>query len=250
MNPTLRFLTSDVFNGMPLDAVHRDDLAASTLTNETIAIQRIRSIPPSLIDQLAGFHVRSAKSAYLLPFADPRGGWMDHVKMKVFSLDDHSDTTDVRGDQVEERREKWRYNGGARKYIARRRAAPRLFFPLASMRRALEGDEPIFLIEGEKKSLSIAQLGLPAVGLESAWGWHVKAAATLLPDFDFIRLTGRVVELLPDSDVRTNPMIAKSMRLLADALRTVGARPRLVRLPAEVKGVDDYLMTLADAAAV
>jgi hypothetical protein len=246
MNPTLRFVTSDVFNGMPLDAAHRDDLVASTLTNETIAIQRIRSIPPGLIDPLAGFHVRSAKSAYLLPFADPRGGWMDHVKMKVFYQD--SDTTDVRGDQVEERREKWRYNGGARKYIARRRAAPRLFFPLATMRQALEGDAPLFVVEGEKKSLSVAQLGLPAVGLESAWGWHVKGASSLLADFGFIHLMERVIELVPDSDITTNPMIATSMRRLADALRAVGARPRLLRLPSEVKGVDDYIVTKAGAA--
>jgi hypothetical protein len=115
------------------------------------------------------------------------------------------------------------------------------------MPRALASDAPLFLCEGEKKSLSVAQIGLPAVGLESAWGWHVKGTAALLPDFDVITLRGRVVELLPDSDVHTNPLIAKAMRRLADALRSAGARPRLVRLPPEVKGVDDLLVTLGAA---
>jgi hypothetical protein len=233
---------------MPLAPEHLADLRRSGLTDETLRRQKIRSVPRGLIDQIAGFDVKNAKSAYVLPFADPRGGWMlDHPKLKVFAFDTDR-TDDMRGDQVEERRGKWPYNGGARKYIVRHRSAPRLFFPLATMPRALKGDEPVFLIEGEKKSLAVAQLGLPAVGLESAWGWHVKGMTTLLADFDSIRLTGRVVELVPDSDVRTNPMIATAMRRLADALRTAGARPRLVRLPSEVKGVDDYIVAAGGAA--
>jgi hypothetical protein len=193
--------------------------------------------------------VKSARSAYLLPFPDPAGGWMDHVKMKVFAT--ATETTDVRGDQVEAHREKWRYNGGARKYIARRRSAPRLFFPLATLPQALEGDDPVFLIEGEKKSLAVAQLGLPAIGLESAWGWHVRGSRALLPDFAFIRLTGRVVELVPDSDIQANPMIANSMRQLADALRAAGGRPRLVLVPAtngpQKTGLDDLIVQLTEA---
>jgi hypothetical protein len=248
VNRTLEFLLSPVFDGA-LAPAHREDLDKSGLTAETIAAQRFRSVPVDMVDLLAGFHVKNAKSAYLLPFADPRGGWMlDHPKLKVFALD-ADQTDDVRGDQVvEERRAKWRYNGGARKYLARRRSAPRLFFPLATMSRALESDEPLFLVEGEKKSAAVAQLGLPAVGLESAWGWHMKGTTTLLPDFDLILMTGRVVELVPDSDIATNPMVAASMRRLADSLRTAGARPRLVRLPSEVKGVDDYIVTRAATA--
>jgi hypothetical protein len=239
-------LLSPIFDGA-LAPKHRADLDKSGLTAETIAAQMIRSVPLDMIDRLAGFHVKNAQSAYLLPFADPRGGWMlDHPKLKVFAPDTDR-TDDVRGDQAVEdrRRQTWRYNGGARKYIARRRSAPRLFFPLATLPQALEGDAPLYLVEGEKKSLAVAQLGLAAVGLESAWGWHVKGQSALLDDFGFIHLAGRVIDLVPDSDVTTNPLIASAMRRLADALRTAGARPRLVRLPSDVKGVDDYIVSTA-----
>src|SRR5262249_37685199 len=146
---------------------------------------------------------------------------------------------------VDERRERWRYNGGQRKYLVAKRSAPRLYFPIPTMREVLEGDEPLWLIEGMKKAVAVAQLGLPAVGIESAWSWHVEGARALLPDFDLIRMAGRVVELVPDSDVATNPMISRSMRQLADVLRRVGARPRLVRIPetgCEKVGIDDYIV--------
>jgi hypothetical protein len=53
----------------------------------------------------------------------------------------------------------------------------------------------------------------------------------LLDDFSVIPLRDRVVELVPDGDVRTNPDVARGTRRFADALRSVKARPRLVRLP-------------------
>jgi hypothetical protein len=248
VNPHQRFLLGAAFDGMPLAGEHLADLRKSGLTDETLRAHRIRTVPPSMIGQIAGFHLRNVKSAYLIPFPDPRGGWMSHLKMKVFPFDTDR-TDDVRGDHVEERREPWRYNAGARKYVTRRRSQPRLFFPLATLPQALDSDEPVFLVEGEKKALAVAQLGLPALGLESVWSWHARGSRALLDDFGFIRLKGRVVELVPDSDVRVNPMIAQSARRLADALRTAGARPRLVRLPKEVKGVDDYVTTLVGTGA-
>ena len=114
--------------------------------------------------------------------------------------------------------------------MTRRRAAPRLYFPIPTIPK-LQTAEPIFVAEGMKKTLSLAQLGLPAVAIESAWSWHEKGSRALLPDFGCLRLTDRIVELVPDSDVNSNPAIARAMRQLADALRAAGARPRLVRLP-------------------
>ena len=36
------------------------------------------------IDPLLGMRSPGVRSAYLIPFADPAGGWMHHVRMKVF----------------------------------------------------------------------------------------------------------------------------------------------------------------------
>jgi hypothetical protein len=241
VNPHLDFLLSAVYAGAGLHPEHLADLRRSGLTDQTVRLQRIRSVPPSMIDQLLGYHAPRVRSAYVIPFADPCGGWLDHVKLKVFGDEDASS---LRGDHVEPaKRERWRYNGGQRKYLGRRAAPPRLFLPLATLDRALRGDEVLYLIEGEKKALAVAQLGLPAVGVESVWGWHQKGTRELLPDFDDVGLTGRVVDIVPDSDWKANAYVNRAVHCLADALRGRGARPRVVMVPPDFKGIDDYLVS-------
>src|SRR5262249_31641380 len=87
------------------------------------------------------------------------------------------------------------------------------------------------LVEGAKKALKVAQLGLPAVGFEGIECWHAAGSDDLLPDFRFIPLRGRVVDLLPDGDVRTNRNVERGAHRLADALAERGARVRFVILP-------------------
>ena len=228
MNQALAFLLSSAYDGA-LAPEHWEDLQKSGLTEAVVRMHKIRSVPPGMINALAGFNVEAVRSACLFPFPDPAGGWLDYVKMKVFGND--TAPRELRGDNVEDSRARWRYNGGLRKYIVRRKAHPHLYIPIPTMAQALEGTAPLWLCEGMKKALAVAQLGQPVVGIESAWTWHTKGSRALLPDFGAVRLRGRVVEVLPDSDVDTKPLIHSSMRQLADALRAVGARPRLVRLP-------------------
>ena len=95
-------------------------------------------------------------------------------------------------------------------------------------------DAPVWLVEGVKKALAVAQLGLPAVGFEGVEAWHEKGTTALLGDFAAIPLTGRTVELMVDGDVRTNPAVRQGVERLADALRARRARPRLVCLPKEM----------------
>jgi hypothetical protein len=240
---------SPVFADAPLHPAHRADLHASNLTDAIIRVQDFRSIPPDMPAPLLGRRAADVLHGYVLPFADARrtleagrAVWTDHVKAKVWR-DESADT--VRADEVEVQADPWSYNRGRLKYISRRGAPPALYFPLATLAAVLEGDAPLWLVEGEKKSLSAAQLGLASVGLESAWGWHEKGSRELLPDFDAIPLRGRVVELVPDSDVRENALIASSMRKLADALRARGAKPRLVRVPGDGSaktGLDDFIV--------
>lgn len=96
---------------------------------------------------------------------------------------------DLRGGEIEKHRGRRRYNGGQRKYLVRKQSAPRLYFPIPTMHQALEDDAPVWLVEGMKKALAVSQLGLPAVGIESAWSWHARGSRSLLPDFAVIRLT-------------------------------------------------------------
>lgn len=216
MTRHLDFLLSPFYDATELHPEHLADLRRSGLTDETLTRQKIRSVPPHMIAQLLGFDFPAVRSAYLIPFPDPRGGWMDHVRMKVFPA-----LTTERG---------------TRKYLQPRGSGVRLFFPLVTTLPAVLDSitAPLWLVEGEKKSLAVAQLGLPAVGFCGIDAWHAAGARTLLPDFDLIPLAGRTVELVPDGDWRTNPAVERGALRLAEALEARGARVRLVVLPLEV----------------
>jgi uncharacterized protein DUF3854 len=216
MNRHLDFLLSAIYDGSTLHAEHLADLRKSGLTDETIRMQKIRTIPPHMIEQLLGFETPKVRSAYLIPYADPHadshgGGWMEHVRLKIFP----PITTE----------------NGTIKYLQPRRSGVRLYFPITTLPQILAGDEALWLVEGEKKALAVAQLGLPAVGFAGIEGWHLAGSSTLLADFAAIPLRGRVAELVPDGDVRTNADVMRGARRFAEALRAAGARPRLVRLP-------------------
>jgi hypothetical protein len=213
VNPHLDFLLSVLYDKDPLDPGHLADLRKSGLRDETLTAQKLRSVPPSMIDLLLGFATPKVVSAYLIPFADPRGGWMDHIRMKVFP----SVVT----------------KQGTIKYLQPRRSGVRLYIPLATPERALHSDEPLWCVEGEKKALAVAQLGLPAIGFCGIEGWHVAGSRALLPDFDSIALN-RTVKLLPDGDVATNLDVRRGAIRFARALEARGASVEVVTLPAEL----------------
>src|SRR5262245_11573929 len=189
----LDFLLSSIYDSTRVGhPAHMSDLRKSGLSDETIRVQKITDIPPSLIDQLLGFATPKVVSAYLIPFADPRGDWMDHIRMKVFP----TSTT----------------NRGTTKYLQPKRSGVRIFFPLASLDAVLHSDEPLYIVEGEKKSLSVAQLGLPTVGICGIEGWHLAGTADLHPDLDDVGLRGRVVtSSLTPMCARIRQCIARSI---------------------------------------
>jgi uncharacterized protein DUF3854 len=224
MSAHLDFLLSRLYDDRLADE-HAADLHKSGLTDATIQQQKIRTIPPHMIDQLLGFDMPKVQHAYLIPFPDPRGGWMEHVRMKVFpSIDTESGTI---------------------KYLQPRRSGVRIYFPLATLDAVLHSTEPLYVVEGEKKSLSVAQLGLPAVGICGVEGWHAAGARDLHPDLDDAGLTGRVVYVVPDSDARTNVAVGGAVRRLGHALAARGAEGRVLLVPDGFKGIDDYLAATA-----
>jgi hypothetical protein len=225
VNPTLAFLLSRACEGT-LAPEHLQDLRKSGLTDDTIARQKIRSIPPTMINQLLGFETPKVRSAYLIPFVDPRGGWFDHTRMKIFPP--------IAAET------------GTIKYLQPRGSGVRIYFPLVGLAAVLHSAEPVYLVEGEKKALAVAQLGLPAIGLCGIEGWHLGRSRDLHPDLDDVGLSGRIVNLVPDADVRTNEAVHRSVHRLVGALGAHGvAEAKLVLIPAGYKGIDDYLTATA-----
>lgn len=210
----LELLLSVVYDAHRLDhPVHVADLRKSGLGVASLATQKITDVPPSMIDALLGFSAPRVRSAYLIPFADPwTGAWLDHVRMKIFPT-----LTTKKGTTI--------------KYLQPRHSGVRPYFPLATLEAVRTGDDPLYVVEGEKKSARVAELGRPAVGICGIEGWHAAGSRALLPDFDACRLRGRRVELVPDGDVQTNPHVSRATERLADALEARGATVRVVLLP-------------------
>ncbi len=192
---------------------HREDLRKSGLTDDTILQQHFCSIWPQTLHRLLGFSVQGADSAMLIPFPNPAGGLMDHIRVKVFPAT------------------LWDREGHSIKYLQPKGSPVRLFLPVATMAEALNGEVPLWLVEGEKKSLAVAQLGLPAIGFCGIHAWHTAGSRELLSDFDLVALANRIVELVPDGDVQTNQHVRRGAEGFALALARRGAKPRLVVLP-------------------
>jgi hypothetical protein len=149
----------------------------------------------------------------LIPYPDPGGGYFDMFQVKLFpALED----------------------GAAHvvtKYLQPRRSTPRLYFVRSVLPAVMDPSTPLYLVEGAKKALYAAQLGLAAVGFNGIQGWHVRGSRDLLPDFDRIPLD-RVVELVPDGDAAINPHVARGAAAFGHALMERSAEVRLVVLPA------------------
>jgi hypothetical protein len=84
MNPHLEHLLSRVFDGA-LAPEHLADLRKSSLGDEIIAEQHIRSVPPGMIARLLGYDLPKVTSALLFPYPSPDGGFMDTVRVKLFA---------------------------------------------------------------------------------------------------------------------------------------------------------------------
>src|SRR6266545_2108837 len=140
MNPTLEFLLGPVYSG-DLAPAHRDDLRKSGLHDDLVQEQGIRSVPPSDFDRLLGFGVPAAVTSLLLiPYPDPAGGYFDMFQIKLFpALED-------------------------RKYLQPRGSTPRLYFVRRALPLVMDAAAPLYFVEGAKKALAAAQLGLAAVG--------------------------------------------------------------------------------------
>jgi hypothetical protein len=121
-------------------------------------------------------------------------------------------------------------DGHSMKYLQRRGERARLYVVRRVAAAVRDTTSPLYLVEGEKKALAVAQCGLPAVGFSGIEGWHLRGPRELLPDFDAIPLAGRVVELAADGDWQTNPNVARHpapwAAILDHACRTVALELR------------------------
>jgi hypothetical protein len=123
------------------------------------------------------------------------------------------------------------------KYAQPPKTSARLYIPFKV------NDGPLYVSEGEKKTLAAIQAGMNAVGIGGLWNWLTKGEP--IDDLKLIEWDGREVVVIPDSDVFQRQDLLRAVYALGRELRERGAAVSVAEIPQpgqEKIGLDDYLM--------
>jgi hypothetical protein len=146
-------------------------------------------------------------------------------------------------------------DGREAKYIQPPGSPLRAYFPVASLPKLRDGVSPVFITEGEKKTLALSQLGLAAVGIGGFWSGCQPGTTSLINDLAAIPWSGRESRIVFDYDPKpsTQQDSNHARQRLAKALRAAGAKEvysiDLQPGPDGAKqGVDDFLVANGEEA--
>jgi hypothetical protein len=109
--------------------------------------------------------------------------------------------------------------------------------------RVKNASVPLWITEGVKKADSLVSRGQCVLALQGVWCWQKDGVP--LQDWEDVRLWGRSVCVIFDSDVTTNSKVQTALEALVGFLRGRGARVGVAYLPdapdGGKQGVDDFL---------
>lgn len=138
------------------------------------------------------------------------------------------------------------------KYESPRGQGNQVYFPPSVTATLEEPATPLYVTEGEKKSLKATQDGFPCIGLVGVYGWKDGRSERLLPGLERITWKGRSAVIVFDSDAADKAEIQVAEARLAKHLQDRGANVRILRLPPAAdgakQGLDDYLVAHGAAA--
>lgn len=203
-----------------LDADHAVMLGRSGISKEIISQRGYRTITDKSLLERLGFQPWQARvPALLVPLRNREG--------KVVSVQ-------IRPDRP--RRDR---SGKIVKYDTPIGASHRVDFPAGRTFPDLEGE--IWITEGAKKADALATLGIYCLGLPGVDAW---SGTDSICDLKTIGWNGRMVIVAFDSDVATNPRVAKAREALSTFLNDRGATVRYLNLPpglsGQKQGIDDF----------
>lgn len=197
---------------------HLADLRASGLSDETIRSASVYSLCPCDIARF--FNLRrgipeGVESALCFPY---QGG--DFARIKLFAAP------------------------GKMKYSQPPATGARLYVPFTV------SDGPLWVCEGEKKTLAAHQAGLNAIGIGGVWNWLNHGDP--IDDLDRIDWNDREVTIAGDSDVWRRVDLLRALYALGSILTEMGATVDFLELPqGNMKvGLDDYLVMGGDISAL
>jgi hypothetical protein len=193
---------------MALHPDHLRDLEKSGLTDETIRAAGLYTVPPDEIGK---------------KLAGGDGGVISLLAFRYPGCDGY------------ERFKCWYDEGkSGPKYKQKYGTPNHLYVP---PKVDLEGDPPLLVVEGEKKTLAVWQAGYQVVGIGGVWNWCEKAEGYKRPqeaqpilDLDKVNWK-RPVIIVFDSDARENPMVRLAAFRLARELSRRGAKVSILFIP-------------------
>jgi hypothetical protein len=224
---------------------HVADLERSGLTPATIREAGLHSAEGAAVSRLLNWRGGGDQlgACMAIPFFGLDGKTLDgYVRLKP----DRPRTTE---------------GGRIVKYESPRGRPSAPYFPPGALAALSDPTKPLWIVEGEKKSLAATQTGFPCVGLVGVYGWQrkrprgaggkPKGGRRLVPLLAGVAWQGRTVFICFDSDAATNDSVRWAEWHLAEALNAAGADVKIVRLPegpacpdgkAAKVGVDDFLV--------
>lgn len=204
-----------------------EDIERSGLTSNDAKKLKLKSLTPKETKSLTEhFHAE----AYRIPYFDINGKSIDYYRLrfleKIVLL------------QSKKQIRYWQPN----------RTLPRLYLPPLLDWRKIANDESttLYITEGEKKAARACKANIPCVGLGGVWSWRsAKNGIGLIDDFNKIKLKGRKIVIVFDSDLHEKLEVQQALNELGKALTKMGAMTYSVKLPhgegGSKSGLDDHL---------
>ena len=130
------------------------------------------------------------------------------------------------------------------KYETPAKSRVRLDVHPSQTERVKDPTVPLWITEGVKKADCLVSYGQCAVALQGVWCWQKDGVP--LPEWEDIKLYGRTVYVIFDSDVMTKSAVQAALKKLVAFLVGRGAKVKVVYLPdgegGQKQGVDDFLV--------
>jgi DNA polymerase-1 len=226
---------------------HLEQLRASTLTDETIELNNLKTIGDSKKHQsMLSMKFRpNFQSCLAFPYYDIDGNLARYDR-------DGKATTYLRLKPDVPRKDE---EDKPVKYEAPFGTPSRPYFP----RNRFDDALPIIVVEGEKKSLAVAQLRFQVVGVSGIWNWCKKGERDehgkrqgdyeLLDDLaNFPWKTWRDILICFDSDTLDKDNGPQAEWQLAQAIKKKGGKVKIIRVPKPEgggkNGIDDWLAAI------
>lgn len=207
-----------------LHPLHIEDLRRSGLNESTIELMACRSVLPRDIDKLSEGGLSGVESVLEFPYQSLNGNG-PFSRYKLFPPLKTKD--------------------GTLRYFQPKDSGCHLYILPPVAEKLTDILQPLFIVEGEKKTAAAVQAGLNAIGIGGVWNWKARGTWKGIEELQLIGFADRHVGMVFDSDTWTRDDLQQAVYALGKYLEFRGAEvfAYLISQPTQDKvGLDDFLL--------